>query len=158
VGKMNIDIITIILAIYAALLSTVLGVIEILKNTKQLDIVIKTGTHTGKTEIIILNNSVKPIVIIDISCILCLPKDRREGFMPLPKNAIFANIEDLAKFPFTLHEGESQIFVLGECITKEYNPFTKERRNLSFTLYDANGKQYSKVQYLTSNDRYGIVE
>ncbi len=141
-GKDLFDVITIILAAYGAILATVIGLKDLAKERKSLKIILEAVHWTERHQILITNNSHRPITITTIN-INIIPKNRRGGYTSMPSGVFWATEPQYEPptLPLTLQDGDTVIFHLSEYITGE---LSDKNNHLSIIVYDGEGHAYSK--------------
>jgi hypothetical protein len=138
-------IITLVLAIYGALLSTILGIREIAKERRKIAIFLEFKQWSGIFSIIITNVGHRPITLVDIS--MQLPPHGEN----LPRG-LLREIKD--PFPITLDDGEHLNLELSLHTSSFINPFEK-KKNIKIIVYDSEGRKYNNFKMLYHNEKYG---
>lgn len=137
--------ISLILAIYGAIVSTILGINQILSYSKRLKIIIQYNAFYENMFLIIANISRRPITIMGLSA-------NTSGGGPVPLNSMFRDDECLGEiFPFTIKPFETRNLKIHEF-------FSFDNETLSLTVYDIEGKAYSKFKKQIFNAKWGFVE
>jgi hypothetical protein len=140
-------IVTLIIAVYGALLSTILGVREFNKEKRKVAIFLEHKEWTDTYSIILTNSGHRPVTLVDIS--MWLPDDY--GDVP---RGIIREVED--PFPFTLDDGQHLELKLSHLLGSKITPFYITRNyNMKITLYDAENIKYSKFTMLSHNEKLG---
>jgi hypothetical protein len=134
------DIITIILAAYAAILSTILGISELRKGKRRLTIGLEYIPVDKRVNLRLVNSGTRPITIVGISLTLC-----GEKFYIVPGELMMANNEYSENLPVTLNDGTQTVFRLSDLVASRLI----EKHDVAFVeVEDAEGKKhraYKKV-------------
>jgi len=132
------------IAIYGALLSSILAYREWSKDKKRIAIFIKYFVFASRSEIIITNIGHRPITLTDISFAERSAGNHVKG---IPRNVYTTGEEDWP-FPVTLTDGESLVY-------KIQGPISGQ--NLIPTVFDSEGTKYAKYRFIQYNDKFGHV-
>jgi len=137
--------ITLFLAVYGALLSTLLAVREISKERRRILIFLQYNQYSSQYSIACTNIGHRPITLKDIAISLTehnsVPQDViREISNPLPK---------------ILNDGESFSFILPLGLSSD---IYKAQKKVSISLYDSEGKKYTKFKNVIHNEKYGTYK
>ena len=143
------EIITLIIAGYAALLSTFLAVREIIKERKNLEIKIVISVFENTADLVLFNNSNKPLIVNSISIIISHGIPDHEETVHLV-DMYSQDEKEWLNYPLTIE------------------PFSEVRAGLNITLikyiednlfkilvYDANGEIHKKHKLYYINTKYG---
>jgi hypothetical protein len=130
------------LAIYGAVLSTILGVRELIKERRRLLIFLQYGEFGDNYSIIITNIGHRPITLLDIS--MEIPRER------VPQS-IITQFDD--PFPVTLSDGQHIIIRLSPKLSNE---IYQAKENIRIAVYDTENRTYSKLKKLSHNEKFGV--
>jgi hypothetical protein len=139
------DDITLLLAVYSAVLSTILALKEITKERKFLKIILQYNEFGAWYSIVCTNVGHRPITLVNISIVI-------PGQDAMPRNALYG-LNDL--FPVTLEDGDHCSFKLSLEIS-EY--IYKVDGKIKIYLYDADGKSYTKYERISHNEKFGTYK
>lgn len=142
------DIISLSIALYAALVSTLLAIIKIRSNSKILKIVIDYVYFYETAYLRLINQSARPITIASIA----MQTDRES----VPSNCMFIPDEGEIRFPKMVPE-YSSIQLHLEVVLSTYI-LQEKARNLSIQVFDIDGKVYSKYKIRGINGKWGDVD
>jgi hypothetical protein len=133
-------------AVWAAVISTVLGIQELNKRNRRLKITLELLSFAGRHQIIISNTGFRPITIRDINVYV----DDKNG--DSSRDDPWAPESENPAFPFTLQDGDTKTFMLTEYMTGYI--FSKEHR-LHIVVYDGEGHTYTKYEEGEYNEKWG---
>lgn len=137
---------TIGLAIYGAVLSTINLINTIWKNHKKVKIFLEYVTYYERYQLRVINNGHRPI---SISNIFVGPES--PGVPVLASDMFsFEEGKDI-KFPFTIQDGGQVVFSLSDFLNEEIRNINM---NAKIEVY-AEGKTYSNYEKLMFNPKYG---
>lgn len=138
--------ITIFIAIYAALLSTVLGVRELLKEKRKLKIIIEDYPFYENGYLILLNIGNPKIIISDVSFMV--------AGEPAPANVIF-DISSLdLPFPCIIQSGDFVKLPLSGII---FSALRENKNDVKIGVFDIEGNIYDKFIVNSHNPKWGYV-
>jgi hypothetical protein len=130
------------LAIYGALLSTLLGIRELRKERRQILIFLEHGEFRDLYSILITNIGHRSITLIDISMTLN-GEDVPRGLLREMANP----------FPATLSDGQYIQIPLSQLLSGE---IYEAKEKAKITVYDSENREYNKLRKLSHNEKYGI--
>jgi hypothetical protein len=155
---MVIDILTIIIALYAAALSSILAWREIQQDKQKINVVLFFEEMSGKYTLVIENAGIKPVTLIDIACGILHEKNKPWSEESVPHNAILNGQDEYRKFPIILKSiGDSVSLKLGDCFDQYPNISGGDHEIILLTLFDSLGKQYPITKHLCHNIKWGVV-
>ena len=125
-----ITLITLVVAVYAAVIATILGVRELGRVRRGLDVRLERLTEQGRKQITITNHGARPITLIDL--VIDVP----HGPVPPPELA-----EGIWPFPLTLHAGDHRTIMLTKLADMTVD-FDDPRVEIS--VFDVQGTEYRK--------------
>ncbi len=136
-----------IIALYAAVVSTLLVFNEIRRKSKILKIVIDYEFFSDTGYLKLINQSERPITIASVT--MQLNEDR------VPGSNMFVIDEETINFPYILDEYNSvQIKLIGQITNYIIN---KKAKNFSIKVFDIEGKVYSKYKIRGVDERWGDI-
>jgi hypothetical protein len=136
-------IITVSLAIYGALLSTILGLRELFRERKRILIFLQLNEYQMVYSIIITNVGHRPITLLDIS--MDLPREYVPRYIIVPRS------DD--PFPVTLTDGQVFTLNLSESLSAEV---FEANENIKLVVYDTENRKYRKFKKLSYNEKDGV--
>jgi len=139
------------IALYGAIVATVLGIIEICKGRKRLSIILEHIAFYETVQIIITNTSNRPITISSLSMETLIGEGEKAHWEIVPQNAIFDRSEGNT-IPLMIKLGESISLPLGHVLS---NYLLENNLSAKLTLYDSEGKKYTKFKARTFNAKWG---
>jgi hypothetical protein len=147
------DIPTLLLAVYGAGLSTILGIREIRKGRRSLKIILESVHWMETFRIVITNPAERPITITEIH--LAIEDKEGRGEALLRESSYWANEESYKPpaLPLTLKDGEVKIFWLSEYLSGEIQKSKSKR--LEIKVFDGEGHIYSKYGEGEYDPKYG---
>jgi hypothetical protein len=145
------DILTLVIAAWGALIATILGVREILKDRRSLKITLESIHWMEAYRILLVNTGKRLITITEIN--LHILKDKHLGVGEVPKSAYWATEEgyEPPKLPLTLKDGEMAIFYIAEELGWEIS----KGGHLKIKVFDAEGHTYSQYNEGEYDPKYG---
>jgi hypothetical protein len=149
------DIITIILAAYAAILSTILGLTELRKNRRSLTVSLEIGNFNTRANLRLVNSGTRPITVISVAMQIRGDFDNRNPpyWKWVPSTDLFErdpNGPDL--LPVHLSDGEQAKFSLTKFTSEK---LVKNQMKANVIIQDADGNEYDKykVRYINRKIR-----
>jgi hypothetical protein len=143
------DVITLSIAIYAAIVASALWWIEANRDKKKISVIFEFQEFFNVTNLIIVNIAHRPIMISQISMQI-----RRNGdWEPVPRNAMFAEPGVDESFPIKISDGDSINFRINNKISEAYYINNK---NIKINVFDIEGKIYSHLTSRIYNPKWGL--
>lgn len=144
--------ITLFLAAWGAILSTILGVREFTKDRRSLKIFLEHVIWTEIKRIRIVNNGHRPVTIEQIFLEVRIKKLGPSD--PMPQNAFWSDEDDHKppEFPLTLEDGKMALFYVSRFVNEELE---HPDRYLKIVVYDAEGNVYTKYKETSFDYKYG---
>lgn len=147
---------TLIIALWGAVLATILGIRELKKEKRSLKIIVEHEHWTERGKVLLTNTGHRPITIHQIYLSVLPKKWRGEGGdYDLRRRGSFWADEEGNKpptFPVTLKDGEMATFYLSDTVFRDLHD---ENFKFHIEVYDAEGKTYSKYSELEYDVKYG---
>lgn len=138
-----ISIIAIVIALYGAIISTILGINEIKKGKRGVKVFLDYLLWENSAQLRIVNNQYRPVTITQIAAIF----PERGELVP-------ANAMDNGSLPRTIKDGEQIIIPLnavGETLFKNEDI-------CGLVIYDNEGKVYTKIEETFFDSKHGIYQ
>jgi len=131
------------LALYGAVLSTLLGIRELTKERRQVLIFLEYSEFRDGYSIIITNVGHRPITLLGVfmDC----------GGEWVPQNAIIESDND--PFPATLTDGQHLTLPLYEGVSAA---IAQVKEDIKIVVYDTENRKYTKFKKLSYNEKIGI--
>src|SRR5258706_1217418 len=138
-----IDIITLILAVWGAVLSTILGIRELRKDKRSLKIILEHVNWMETKRLVIINTGLRPITIDQV--FISVNIKNHGPYDAMPKKAFWSDAEDHKppRLPFTLEDGRMAVFYVSEFVNEQLR---LENSFLKIQVYDAEGNIYTKYR------------
>lgn len=135
----TVDVLTLIFALWGAILSTILGIRELRREKRNLRVFLEFITMYDRYQIVIVNSGYRPVTISRLS-INGLPayKGAPDPFDGLEIGP-FLTEEDEKKLPLTLNDGEAITLEIGHMLQDRVS---HGKGSLEILVYDAEGKVY----------------
>lgn len=152
----SLELITIVIAVYGAIVATIVGINEINKGKKKLDVILQYEAFYETLKLIIVNSGYRPIIIENVHAMLFQVDEKKlYPIESVPQNSLFTRDEDYQKLPKSLKEGEQIDFMLHGAL---HEAFHDEKQSLSITVIDTLGKQYKLTQCQMYNPKLGGIQ
>ncbi len=136
---------TAMLAVYGAVLSTVLGILELRKQRRQVSIILELHEFAYAFNITITNTGHRPITIVAMTVVIGPDRGAvRQGQLRTEN--------DLPPFPVTLTDGAYTRIGLSEGVSQD---IAEQEDVVYISVYDAEGHEYTKYRRFTYNEKYG---
>lgn len=151
------DIVTIIIAAYAAILSTILGVYEFRKEKRSIKIYLEHVYFYETVQLTIFNMGHRAITINEISMLVEVGtqgKVKRPYFDPVPANSMF-NTDRSTELPFELEDGKQKTIRLSQTVS---DMLLNNRLSARITVFDAEGNQYKNYEKRGYNPKWGYYQ
>lgn len=142
------ELITLIISGCAFIVSALVGINQLLHKRKNIKLLINYKVFENTADLIINNNSQRPILIKEISMNL----GPRQGDEPVPRNAMFT---DQIYFPIKIASFDSVTFRISDVVSKE---FIENDNQINLFVFDADGKKYSRYSVQHTNTKWGYIE
>lgn len=141
-----------IIAIYGAALSTILGVLELNKLGRKINIILQYDYFTEEIKLIIYNYQSKPIIISSIVFEAIEYQNENKFNELVPQNAMFSNEIARDNLPIVLNEGESKIYILNHVMNDYYS---SNEKTLIINVFDINNKKFEISIVREFNVKFG---
>jgi len=151
---MGIDIIlTLIIAIYGAVVATVLGIREFQRDKRKISIILEYITFYEYAQITMTNTGHRPITITAIK--IAINQDGNWDQVPVSNLFELETSSDETLFPFTIDDGEYKTLRLHSLISEA---LSISPSNVKLSVYDIEGNVYSKFLARMFNPKWGFFE
>lgn len=138
------DWLTLAIAVWGAILSTVVYIQKKTKEQRKIKVIIEEQLFQGRHLFIITNTGFRPITIQDIHVFV----EDKHG--DLSRDTPWDNAQSPC-FPFTIDDGESKTFLLTEYMTG----FIRDKKyHLKISVTDGEGNIYRKYSEAQHNEKY----
>jgi len=148
------DILILIIALYGAVIATILGIREIQGEKRRISVVLEYVAFYECTQITIINIGHRPITITEIGMAENVNPNGKEYWQPVPRNAIFESLNE--PFPATLTDGEHITLLLSNAVGPSF--FMDNGRLAKVFVYDVEGNVYTKFKTRIYNPKWGIYD
>jgi hypothetical protein len=146
------DIVTLLIAVYAAAIATVLAVREIRRDRRRIRIALEHVAFYERVQTTVTNSGFRPITITEIGMAVGEDQNGKVYWDPVPRNALFAPEVDVELLPAALEDGEPLSILLSDEISR--NLFHNEMR-AKVSVYDAEGTVYTDFRTRIHNPKWG---
>ena len=145
------EIIIILLTLYATVLSTILGIIEIIKKKKHIKLIFEIFSALERVDLVLINNSDRPVLIRGISA-----KIKRNNYWEhIERDYIFSISREPEGYPFKIDQFDSLRFTLSKQLSPE---LSRSIRSFRIIVYDNDGKIYKKCKIRNIDPKLGSIE
>ena len=154
------DVFTLIIALYGAAIATILGIREIRKEKREVDLyfeIIEKAREVREARIVIVNTGHRPITMSNLGLRLYFSnKPRKVLWGNKPQRAVVYRFEEVdAHLPVTLKDGEQEIIEIADF---KFEDIWQASDYAVIQAYDAEGKLYKSNKVRLFNDPAGIYE
>jgi hypothetical protein len=150
-------ILTIIIAVYSAILATFLGYKDLLRGRRKIALYIQFFAPYQKAKLIICNSGYRPITITSIRMVIY--KEKKKKFVDsenIPADKMFEDEHEYYKIPFSLKDGEMIDFILSETLIKRILE-REDDEVIKVVAVDAEGYFHSSTDTYTAIPKYETV-
>lgn len=146
------DIVTVVLAAWGAVLATILGVREIMQESRKIKIILEHIDFYETFQIRIINVGHRPITIAEIG--LDVPIDeKRKDWDSAPANVLIDTDDPEYKpLPVTIEDGKQIVIKFSNIVN---SVMMENMMNVRLYVYDIEGKVYKKFQKMHYNPKWG---
>lgn len=146
------EIVTVVLAAWGAILATILGVKEILQESRKIKIILEHIEFYETYQIRIINIGHRPITIAEIG--LDVPfEEKKKDWDSAPANVLIDTDDPEYKpLPITIEDGKQIVLKLSNIVNSE---IMEKSMNVRLFVYDIEGKVYKKFNKLHYNPKWG---
>ena len=132
-----------IIAIYGALLATILAIIEIFKVRKKITIILEYVTFYERAQILITNSGHRSITLTGMTMETKIKDQDGFHWETVPQNALFDIEDGSSPFPVRIEDGESISIPLGTVVT---GYLLQNKLTANLKIFDSEGNRYSKYK------------
>ncbi len=137
--------VTTVLAIYGAVLSTLLAIFEIVKEQRRIGIILELHQFSGGYIVTIVNIGHRPITIVAMTVAI-----GPDGMTIRQGSLLTENGQP--PFPVTLTDGQHTRIGLSEVVSQE---ITEQKEQVFISVFDAEGREYKKYRKFAYNEKFG---
>jgi len=141
------------IALYGALLSTLLLIHKILKDRKKLSIILEHVAWVERFQIIITNSGSRPITLTGVCMNVMLSEDDISHWETIPQMDLFDSSEKAYPFPVTISAGEAIALPLEATISGYH---LKNKETVMLSVFDSEGKEYSNFKTRNYDAKWGF--
>lgn len=148
------DVIVILIAVYGAALSTILGIREFTKDRRHIKVVLEHHLFSNVICLRIVNTGHRPVSIsnVSFSCKLLVSKNPRKFIeSPVPAASVFDSSSS-PDFPLLFNDGQMQTFQLSEVLSED---IINSGWRVRLTVTDGDGNNYHKFEKRIFNEKWG---
>lgn len=146
------DFLTFCLALYGAIVSSILGLREISRDKRRILIFLEIVVFFERAQITITNTGFRPITLAEMN--ISIKNENQWEVIPR-----MVSIEDEKvlgdAFPLILTDGESISFKLHPVV---YEKLLEGKDNIQVAIFDVEGNVYKKFKTRTHNPKWGYYE
>lgn len=144
------DIVTILIACYGAIVSTILGIRELNRDKRKISILLIREEWSQRYTVSVVNVGHRPITLADIRIVISGENVPRTIIDDERKDD-----EDLI-FPSTLSDGEHFTIHLPAMVSGEIGDALERNEDVVVEVYDVEGNRYHKYQIIYKDNKYGF--
>jgi hypothetical protein len=156
-----VDIVTLIIAIWGAGLSTFLGIREFLKDRRKIQIFLEHVYWTERIQLRIVNTGHRPITIQDISMRVYTVsedpeyKNKLGHWEGMPKDILLSydNPEEV-RLPITINDGEQAIIPLSDYVG---STIFRKGSKADIQVVDNEGRIHKKFKMIYHDPKWGMI-
>lgn len=149
-----------LVAIYAALLSTILGIREFLKERRRILIILEYVAFYERAQLRIVNTGHRPITITKVGMSLLMTQDSHKYWEDVPANSVlgspFDNSDEgeelVEPLPAVVQDGEQVTLPLSGVVSMT---LLENGMKAEIFVYDVEGKVYKKYKRMLYNPKWG---
>jgi hypothetical protein len=146
------EIVTLLLAIYGASLSTYLGAREIQKERRRIKIFLEFADWVERAQITIVNVGHRPITITEIGMSMKPLKIRGSQYEGIPTDSLYSGEGNYPHLPKTLEDGEHITLPLSSVVSREVGEGSTQ---IKLSVYDAEGNVFNKFKLRRHDKKWG---
>lgn len=153
------DVIVLVIAIWGAILSTVLAVREFLREKRNIKITLIHKTWADSYAIAITNIGYRPITISEIG--MSINDKNKKEYLPTHLQNVewvrshslfdFGDSCPIPEFPIILTDGQTSEFRLSQYVTNELN---NSENHMLIYVYDIEGNIFTKYRTVEHDEKY----
>lgn len=140
------------IALYGAILATILGIRELTNERRKVTIILQYITFYDRAQIIVTNSGHRAITLTGLAMETEIAGEHGKHWETVPQNALFDLESGKAPFPVTIDDGESVTLPLGIVVT-EY--LSKNKLSANLEIFDSEGHSYTKHKINIYDGKWG---
>lgn len=144
--------IELLIALYGAILSTILGIREWLKELRNLTIILEYVTWYERVNLVITNSGHRPVTLTGLTMATGIPDDEGKHWEIVPQNALFDVSPIQMRFPVKIEDGDSISIPLGPGVSEE---LINNHLTAKISVFDSQGKEYSRFDSIIHDAKWG---
>ena len=142
-----------IVAFYGAVVSTILGINELLKTRRKVELFLEYVAGYEKYRLIVVNIGYRPITITSVAIGIYRIEGGKKVFIDgVPANALFSADHEPPSLPITLKDGEQAVFWLTAQLTETK---FREEDNIGVIVFDAEGREFKTYKEREFDAKWG---
>ena len=146
------DVLTLILAAYGAIVSTILGIRELQRDKRRITVILEYMAFYEHAQITITNVGQRPITITEVGMETGTKKNGKTYWESVPRNALFTLAVEEQPLPVTLGDGEHIALPLSDVISRI---FLEDKTLMKASVYDVEGNVYKKLRTRLYDPKWG---
>jgi hypothetical protein len=146
--------IELLIAIYGAILSTILGIRELLKERKNVTIILEYVTWQERVNLVITNSGHRPVTLTGLTMETIVPDSEGTHWETVPQGALISTSQTQTSFPVKIEDGDSISLPLGPVVS-EY--LIDNHLNAKILVFDSEGRKYSKFDSMIHDAKWGGI-
>lgn len=146
------DLFTLALAVYGAVLATILGIRELQRDKRRIGVILEYVAFYERAQIVITNIGHRPITIAEIRMEAGVKQNGKLYWEGVPRNTLFAEAAKDHPLPIILDDGEYLALPLSTEIGKI---FLEDKTRVRVFVYDVDGNVYKKFRTRFYNPKWG---
>lgn len=150
------QLLTLVIAVYGAGLSTVLAVRELMKDRRRLLIILEYVVLYERAQLTIVNVGYRPATINGIG--MWVFNEQNERNMPerVPRNSLFASeLDNDDLLPVTINDGEHVTLTLSDALS---GILRDNNMKAKITVYDVEGREHKRFRTRLHNPKWGSYD
>ena len=148
----TLDVLSLVIALYGALLATALGVREWLRERRKIRVFLEHVAWYERVQLTVTNTGHRMITIVGIALAIGSSQGGETFYEEVRRGDIFSPELEHDPFPFTLADGEHKTLPFSEVVS---NYLIEGNMAAKLTLYDAEGTEYTDFQTRTYDAKWG---
>jgi hypothetical protein len=150
------DLLTLMLASYGAIVSTVLGIRAVQRDRRRVKLILEYVTFYNRAHLIIVNVGHRPLTISEIGMQINLKQNGHDYWDSVPRNCLFALRPDGASdpLPVVLDDGQHLSIPLSDYVSDNLYDNNMDAR---VVVYDVEGNAYEKFTTRLHHAKWGVI-
>lgn len=146
------QILTLALAVYGAIVSTILGVREIRNGRRRILVILEYVAFYERAQVKITNTGYRPINITEIGVQIYFEQEGKGFWDQVPRNSLFGPAVEAEPFPTTIDDGEHLTLPLSDVVGSQ---LLENGMRAKVTVYDVEGNEYREFKTRLHNPKWG---